>query len=245
MDGAASGAERAMGRFLLDGEEMVVAVHQHWTRVIGVVTATLVGLVLVVLIGLVTPTSAGIVSDLSLYLWLLLLGYCLVQLLLWRHDWFVATDRRLLLTYGLVSRKVAMMPLAKVTDMSFNQSFVGRMLGYGTYVMESAGQDQALRQIDHIPDAEQHYRSICAEIFGEGDTDNEDSNDAWHRHQERTAVDDETDPFGIPVQRHRVVRAATVLAEDREPSWSVSREDVPPAQQVSPRRDPHADDDRS
>ena len=34
-----------------------------------------------------------------------------------------------------------MMPLAKVTDMSFQRSPIGRILGYGEFILESAGQD--------------------------------------------------------------------------------------------------------
>ena len=40
-----------------------------------------------------------------------------------------------------------MMPLTKVTDMSFKRSFPGRLLGYGEFIVESAGQDQALRNV--------------------------------------------------------------------------------------------------
>jgi len=59
-----------------------------------------------------------------------------------------------------------MMPLTKVTDMSYNRSPLGRLLGYGTFVMESAGQDQALRTVGWVADPDHTYRVICAEIFG-------------------------------------------------------------------------------
>ncbi len=58
-----------------------------------------------------------------------------------------------------------MMPLAKVTDMTFQRSFLGRLLGYGKFVRESAGQDQALSTVDHIPYPEQFYLEVCALIF--------------------------------------------------------------------------------
>ena len=88
--------------------------------------------------------------------------WCLLD---WSHNWFVATDKRLLLRYGLISHKVAMMPLLKVTDMSYVRSIPGQFLGYGKFVLESAGQDQALREIKWVPDPDQTYRDICAEIF--------------------------------------------------------------------------------
>ncbi len=177
-----------MGRFLLEGEEMVVAVNQHWTKIIGVIIAPLFGGILVLLIGFVTPARVHFIVEFSIYLWLLLCLVCIVRVMLWRREWFVATDRRLLLSYGLIWRKMAMMPMGKVTDMSFNQSLTGRFFGYGTYVMESAGQDQALQKLDFIPDAEHHYRAICAEIFGKEDDGTEDSNDV-HRHQRHDGHD--------------------------------------------------------
>lgn len=56
----------------------------------------------------------------TIFWWLFfgLLARLLWCLLDWSHNWFVATDKRLLLRYGLISHKVAMMPLLKVTDMS-------------------------------------------------------------------------------------------------------------------------------
>ena len=83
----------------------------------------------------------------------------------WAVDYFVITSERILLTSGLFTRSVAMMPLSKVTDMSFHRSFAGRLLGFGEFVVESAGQDQALRKIDHIPYPEQLYLVVCGRIF--------------------------------------------------------------------------------
>ena len=65
-------------------------------------------------------------------LWLVVVVRAAWLLLGWRHDWFVATDKRLILTYGLLTQKVAMMPLSKVTDMSYNRSLLGRIFGFGT-----------------------------------------------------------------------------------------------------------------
>ena len=78
-----------------------------------------------------------------------------------------------------------MMPLTKVTDMSYERSVPGRIFGYGRFVMESAGQDQALHKVNWVPDPDHHYRAICAEIFGVG---------------ERNPFDD---PYGDPDDRLR------------------------------------------
>jgi uncharacterized membrane protein YdbT with pleckstrin-like domain len=97
--------------------------------------------------------------------WLLLLIRFVWKVAEWSVDYFVVTSQRMLLTTGLITRRVAMMPLSKVTDMSFQRSLLGRMLGYGEFVMESAGQDQALRSVPYIPYPETLYLEVCQMIF--------------------------------------------------------------------------------
>ena len=160
-----------IGRYLLDGERIVIAVHQHWGAVAWPIAAVAGGLVLALWVdGNATPTW-HFTATILWWLWFALVAATVWRLLQWRNDWFIATDKRLLLTYGIVTRRVAMMPLAKVTDMSYVRSTPGRVFGYGQFVLESAGQDQALRQIDWVPDPDRTYRVICAEIFGVEDHD--------------------------------------------------------------------------
>ena len=156
----------ALDRYLLDGERIVTAVHQHWAKVAEPVASALGGLVLALALDSALPSKVSALAHLFWWAWFVLVGRALWKVLEWRHDWFVATDKRLILTYGLITQKVAMMPLSKVTDMSYNRSPVGRVLGYGTFVMESAGQDQALHRVGWVADPDHTYRSICAEIFG-------------------------------------------------------------------------------
>ena len=60
------------------------------------------------------------------------------------------------------------MPLSKVTDMSFQRSFGGRILGYGELIVESAGQNQALDRVPYIPYPEQLYLLVCGILFPAG-----------------------------------------------------------------------------
>jgi len=164
-------ADKGLERYLLDGERIVVALHQHWAKITGPVALAVAGLILALVVDAKAPQSVGVVTNVVWIGWILLLLWTLWQVLAWRHDWFVATDKRLLLTYGLISRRVAMMPLMKVTDMSYQRSIPGRVLGYGQFIMESAGQEQALRDVRWIPQPDHTYRAICAEMFGVEDRD--------------------------------------------------------------------------
>src|SRR3954449_2644227 len=153
-------------RFLIDGERVVIDVRQHWGVIAVPVLCTLAGLVVVLWVDAHIRVDAGGLARVLWLLWFVLLGWLVFQIVQWRHDRFIATDKRLLLDYGLFTQKVAMMPLIKVTDMSYHRSVPGRLLGYGRFVLESAGQDQALHRVDWVPHPDTTYRIICTEIFG-------------------------------------------------------------------------------
>ncbi|HEV8172871.1 MAG TPA: PH domain-containing protein, partial [Actinoplanes sp.] len=41
----------------------------------------------------------------------------------------------------------------------------GRMLNYGTFVIESAGQDQALREVKYLPNPNELYLHVVEEMY--------------------------------------------------------------------------------
>ncbi len=168
-----------LDRYLLDGERLVTAVHQHWGKVAEPVGSVVVGLVVALWVDAHVTPSLAVVATVVWWAWFALVLRMLYLVAEWRHDWFVATDKRLLLFYGFITRKVSMMPLMKVTDMSYERSVPGRILGYGRFVMESAGQDQALREVNWVPEPDLHYRSICAQIFGVADHLADAQGDPW------------------------------------------------------------------
>jgi hypothetical protein len=84
----------------------------------------------------------------------------------WYVEVFVVTDRRVLLVSGLLTRRVAIMPLRKVTDLTFEQTAPGRLLEYGSFILESAGQQQALARIDYLPRPQHHYQQVAELLFG-------------------------------------------------------------------------------
>lgn len=163
----ASGAEApiAVTKYLLPREYEMATVRQHPAVLIGPSALTLAGLLGA---GVLSATVAHGIASLVLWLaWLLLFLWLVWKTANWAVDYFVVTTERLLLTTGVFTRRINMMPLTKVTDMSFRRSFPGRLLGYGEFIVESAGQDQALRNVPYIPYPEQLYLLICGMIFPE------------------------------------------------------------------------------
>ncbi|MFP5347564.1 MAG: PH domain-containing protein [Actinomycetes bacterium] len=151
--------------YLLDSETLVLAVRRHPAQVAEPVLSTVAGLVVALWITWSLPRDVPVLADVVWWAWFVLAARAVWKLLEWRTEWFVATDRRLLLTWGLLTRKVAMMPLIKVTDLSYNRSLLGRLLGFGEFVLESAGQDQALHDVNWLPCPDELYRRICAQMF--------------------------------------------------------------------------------
>jgi membrane protein YdbS with pleckstrin-like domain len=158
-------------RHLLPHERQVLTVRFHPAVLIKPVAVTLAALAVALLVTMELPVGAVV----ALVIWAVflgILGWLSIQVYAWLEDYFVVTSQRLLLTTGIVTRTVNMMPLTKVTDMSFKRSAWGRVLGYGEFVVESAGQDQALRHIRNLPYPEQLYLEVCGLIFKDaGDSD--------------------------------------------------------------------------
>jgi membrane protein YdbS with pleckstrin-like domain len=155
----------AVNKYLLPHEHQVITVRKHPAVLIGPIAILLAGVLIAVVLSttlLRHQHQAILILVLVVVCLFLYLGYRTWE---WAEDYFVVTSDRMLQASGVFTRKIAMMPLVKVTDMSFQRSTLGRLLGFGEFILESAGQDQALRNIDHVPYPEQLYLEICALIF--------------------------------------------------------------------------------
>lgn len=154
-----------VARYLLPNETCVAMVRRHPAVLIAPSAQAIAGLLVAFVLTATLLRHHSLLIWIVWGLWGLLMLHLIWQALNWAVDYFVITSKRILLTSGVLTRNVAMMPLSKVTDMSFRRSFTGRMLGYGDFIVESAGQDQALRMIDHVPYPEDLYRRVCGRIF--------------------------------------------------------------------------------
>ncbi len=158
---------RSLEKYVVpDEERLVFVVRRHWITLAEPVATTVASGALMVALAWGLAERFADAANLVFLLWLLVVARAAYRIVDWRESWFGATQRRLMLVQGLVTRKVAMMPLEKVTDMSYSRSPLGQVLGYGEFVLESAGQDQALRSVTFIPNPDQLYRLLVATMFG-------------------------------------------------------------------------------
>ena len=162
-------ASKEVRRLLIRGEELVAVVPWHPVWLLRSTLASVAVLALLTWVGTRLPDHSVLGPALP---WLVAALVCFWggKYLAWRTERLVVTDRRLLMVSGLLSRRVAVMPLRKVTDLTFEQPLVGRAfdaLGWGTFVFESAGQDQAFRRIPYVLHPDALYHQLSEEIFGE------------------------------------------------------------------------------
>lgn len=175
---ATKNRQAAVDRYLLPREVRVATVRRHPAVLIVPSAQAVVGLLIAAVLSATLLRGHALLIGVVWAGWGVLMARLLWDVFNWFVDYFVITSERILLTSGVFTRKVAMMPMTKVTDMSFHRSFGGRLLGYGDFVVESAGQEQALRRIDHIPYPEQLYLLICGRIFPGSNGEGEASDDA-------------------------------------------------------------------
>jgi uncharacterized membrane protein YdbT with pleckstrin-like domain len=153
-----------VNKYLLPSEDRVITVHQHPAVLIKPGAFLLGGAVLAVfLVTWVIHNADGRIA--IVVLWVILLLWAVGKFADWWVNYFVVTPKRMLLAQGIVYKKVNMMPLTKVTDMSFQRTALGQVFGYGEFIVESAGQEQALSHVRFLPYPEQLYLEVCGLLF--------------------------------------------------------------------------------
>lgn len=154
-------------KYLLPTERAVINIRRHWAVLAGT-TVQSVGLLVIGILLARIFNSVDFIQMVATYFVVFVIVRWTYEVYSWYVEKLVVTDKRLLLLTGIITRNVAIMPLVKVTDLTFHRSAAGLMLGYGKFIVESAGQDQALSNIDFVPDPERMYIQISDLLFGGG-----------------------------------------------------------------------------
>ncbi len=194
---ATKNQQASVDKYLLPKEVRVATVRRHPAVLIVPSAQAVGGLLAAAVLSATLLRNQTILIGIIWAAWAALMLRLIWKAINWAVDYFVITSERILLTSGVLTRSVAMMPLSKVTDMSFRRSFGGRLLGYGDFVVESAGQDQALRTIDHIPYPEQLYLVVCGRIFKDSAEEDDGTGDITFAGSDSTFDDDLADSYPV------------------------------------------------
>ncbi|MCG5465268.1 PH domain-containing protein [Micromonospora sp. NPDC053740] len=155
-----------VARYLFPTERYRGEWKRHWIHLtnpllIGVAATFVLGY----LSGFLAGQDVGALTTIAVLLWFAVMGWVAWKVADWWYDRFILTNKRVMVVNGIVTRKVAMMPLVRVTDMKYEQTPTGRALNYGTFVLESAGQEQALREIKNLPNPNELYLRVVEEMY--------------------------------------------------------------------------------
>jgi uncharacterized membrane protein YdbT with pleckstrin-like domain len=151
---------------LSDGEEVEFLLRPHFRALLmpGILLAASIFALVI---------AANILSDTFLFVpFLVLAGIIflfgtLIPFLRWLTTQYVFTNRRIITRKGLIARSGRDMPLAKVNNVSFDVTIMGRILNYGSLKIESAADEDNLVIID-VPSVERIQRKIY-DLYEEDD----------------------------------------------------------------------------
>jgi membrane protein YdbS with pleckstrin-like domain len=158
-------ASKDVAKYLLDDEDAVLAIRRHWAVLIEP-TAKFLPVFIVGGWLLVLDPENRVTSSAGLIVILASLVYYGLRVVEWWMRHFIVSRRRVLLTSGVIARTVTLLPLRRITDLTWKETVLGQVLGYGTFRFESAGQQHALSEITYLPHADQLYRQVSGLLFG-------------------------------------------------------------------------------
>lgn len=122
-----------LARVLGHDEHVLMVVHRHWLTLFGKIFLSL----LFVLVVLAVVTAAYLYMPGQPYI---VYGYALAllavplvwwRILVWRNHAYVLTNWRIIQMVGVFNKEVIDSLLEKVNDVKTDQSFLGRIFGYG------------------------------------------------------------------------------------------------------------------
>ena len=134
-----------------EGEVVVDEVRKHAVAYLRPAAEAALGLLLLIGVPFVDPDLAWVPLVVAIVL-LLHASWLALQA---RMDVFVITNMRVFRVHGVLAQELATMPLTRILDITVAKPLIGRVLGYGHFVFESAATEQGLRDIRYVgrPDA--------------------------------------------------------------------------------------------
>ncbi len=124
-------------------EQVAVDLHPHWwffwKPVASLVGSIMLAIVVITKVGSGTPHD--ILAIITLGLIVIAALWLVKRYLEWTTTFFVVTTDRLIYRHGIFSKAGVEIPLERVMNVNFNQTFFERILGAGDLLIESGGKD--------------------------------------------------------------------------------------------------------
>ncbi len=120
-------------------ERILLLTRQHWFALFSSI-ALEIFLIIVLVAGVIAAMYYYPVAVYGFILVLVPLFGMIRDILIWRNHEYIVTNRRVMQTAGVFSKKVVDSSLEKVNDIKMNQSFFGRLFDYGNIEILTASE---------------------------------------------------------------------------------------------------------
>lgn len=155
---------------LIETEEVIFATRLHSIRILPRVLLWLGSVLLAIIVTFAVPDGAILVSA---PLWILVspaaFCYMFIRLWNWTSEWYIATNARMIHVRVFLFTDDKLQPMSQVTDLTHKVEFWGEVFGYGTFIFETAGQNQAFDKLPFVPQSHRLYRELMRAKFGNSD----------------------------------------------------------------------------
>lgn len=150
-----------------DGESVILELRTHWKALIG---PAMVFMVFVAGAGIgVALMPKGDNQQLMqiIVICVAVLGiliWAVWPILSWLAATYVITNQRLITREGVITRTGRDIPLGRINDVSYERQLLDRILGCGTLVVWSAG-EQGRVDLRDVPKVERVQRTLSEQLF--------------------------------------------------------------------------------
>lgn len=110
-------------------EKVILETKPHWFTLIGPFIIMLIGSIIGIVIG-----SYGFLVP------ILLIGYFIYKIIQRNNNLWAVTNLRVIDEYGVFSNNAKESPLDKINNVSYRQSFFGKIFGYGNVQIQTAAE---------------------------------------------------------------------------------------------------------
>ena len=149
----------SIGTYLVAGEDVLhidaPALNAFVVAELPVILLTVVGGIAAVVWG--TRSGNLLVAGAAMVAGGVLMLYLRAKRWSQRYTAYVLTTARVLRVSGFLSRRAAWIPWVKVTDVRYEASLMGRLLGYATVYIDSANPTSGLAEMKNLCDPQAFY----------------------------------------------------------------------------------------
>ena len=158
---------------LMPGEKMILYSNPHWWYFWKEVAASfgLLGLLLLMVV-----FGDGVINDtikfISGVVFVVIIVATIYAFIGWKTTRFAITDQRVAYQSGIIQRRGVSIPLNRVNNVNFTQSFIARALNNGIVTIESAG-ETGDSVFENIPDPEKVRTLIFQQVEADEQADSD------------------------------------------------------------------------